>query len=265
MMNKTNKIKGILIDLDGVLYTGQQAIPGAPQALQKISSMGLRRRFITNTSTLSRKSLHRKLTKLGFDISLEEIISAPQAAIILLQQLSNPVCHLLLAEDVKQDFRGFQQSDEHADFVIIGDIGDAWSYQLMNRAFKLLIEGAELIAIHKNRFWQTEQGLQMDIGGFITALEYASNKKAALIGKPALDFFQMALSSIALPSSNVAIIGDDIDSDIAGGQAAGIAGILVKTGKYREDYLQASKTKPDYVIASIADLPALLKADCAPK
>ncbi len=258
-MNKTDKIKGILIDLDGVLYTGQQCIAGSQQALQEISSMGLRRRFITNTSTLSRQSLHKKLTDLGFDISPEEIISAPQATILFLQQFSNPVCHLILAENVKQDFSEFQQSDDHADFVIIGDIGNTWSYPLMNKAFKLLIDGAELIAIHKNRFWQTEQGLQMDIGGFVTALEYASNKQAILIGKPALKFFQMALSNIGLPNNNVAIIGDDIDSDIGGGQAAGIAGILVKTGKYRNDYVRTSKIKPDYIIDSITDLPELLK------
>ncbi len=265
MMNKIDKIKGILIDLDGALYTGQQLIAGAQQALQKIRSMGLRRRFITNTSTLSRKSLHKKLTDLGFDISPEEIISAPQATLIYLKQFANPVCHLLLAEDVKQDFAEFQQSDTHANFVIIGDIGSTWSYQLMNRAFKLLIDGAKLIAIHKNRFWQTEQGLQMDIGGFVTALEYASNQQAILIGKPALNFFQMALNSIALPNNNVAIIGDDIDSDIGGGQTAGLAGILVKTGKYREDYVQTSKIKPACIIDSIKDLPELLTTGSVPK
>jgi len=135
----------------------------------------------------------------------------------------------------------------------------------MNKAFKLLIDGAELIAIHKNRFWQTEQGLQMDIGGFVAALEFASNKQAILIGKPALKFFQMALNSIGLPNNNAAIIGDDIDSDIGGGQTAGIAGILVKTGKYREDYVKTSKTKPDWIIASISDLPELLKAGCLTK
>ncbi len=259
MMNNIDEIKAILFDLDGVLYTGQQSIAGAQKALQEISSMGIQRRFITNTSTLSRKSLHKKLTDLGFDISPEEIISAPQATLIYLKQFANPVCHLLLAEDVKRDFTEFQQSDTHADFVIIGDIGDAWSYQLMNKVFKLLMDGAELIAIHKNRFWQTEQGLQMDIGGFVTALEYASGKQATLIGKPALNFFQMALNDIGLPSNNVAIIGDDIDSDIGGGQSADLQCILVKTGKYREDYVRTSKIKPDFVIASVADLPSLLK------
>ena len=81
----------------------------------------------------------------------------------------DPVCRFLLAEDVRQDFRGFRQSDAAANYIIIGDIGNAWSYKLLNEVFNCLINGAKLIAIHKNRFWQTEQGLQMDIGGFINS------------------------------------------------------------------------------------------------
>ncbi len=258
-MNKKDIPEGILFDLDGVLYVGQQPIAGARETLEEIRAMGLKRRFITNTSTLSRNSLQLKLASLGFHISPEEIISAPQAAIFYLRQFIEPVCHLLLGDDVRPDFQEFQQSDAHADFIVIGDIGDAWSYALMNRAFQLLIDGAKLLAIHKNRFWQTEQGLQMDIGGFVTALEYASSKQAILIGKPARDFFDLALNDIALPAQRVAIVGDDIDSDIGGGQAAGMTGILVKTGKYREQYVRASKIKPDFSIASIADLPALLQ------
>ena len=258
-MSTTDKIEGILFDLDGVLYIGQQPIAGAREALQEIRALGLKRRFITNTSTLSRNSLRLKLASLGFDIASEEIISAPQATIYYLRQFIEPVCHLLLADDVRKDFQEFQQSDTHADFIVIGDIGNAWNYPLMNRAFQLLIDGAKLLAIHKNRFWQTEQGLQMDIGGYITALEYASGKQAILIGKPARDFFDIALNDIALPGQRVAIVGDDIDSDIGGGQSAGMTGILVKTGKYREQYVRSSKIKADFSIASIADLPALLQ------
>lgn len=258
-MSKMSNLEGILFDLDGVLYVGQQPVAGAREALQEIRELGLKRRFITNTSTLSRHSLQRKLTGLGFDIAPEEIISAPQAAIFYLRQFIEPVCHLLLADDVKRDFQEFQQSDSHADFIVIGDIGDAWSYPLMNRAFRMLIDGSKLLAIHKNRFWQTEQGLQMDIGGFVAALEYASGKQAILIGKPARDFFAMAINDIALPPQRVAIIGDDIYSDIGGGQAAGMTGILVKTGKYREQYVRASKIKPDFCLASLADLPPLLR------
>ena len=257
-MSKLSGLKGILFDLDGVLYVGSKVIDGAVNAVSQVKNLGYRCRFITNTSTLSNASIHAKLITMGFDIDVNEIISAPRAALIYLQQFSDPVCHLLLADDVKRDFEQFRQSDNEADFVIVGDIGDAWSYALLNQVFNLLLNGAQLIAIHKNRFWQTEQGLQMDIGGFITALEYVSQKQAKIIGKPSPDFFKSALVEMGLTSDQVAIIGDDIDSDIGGGQKAGLAGILVQTGKYRQNYTDNSSVKPDLLLASIADLPGVL-------
>jgi HAD superfamily hydrolase (TIGR01458 family) len=257
-MADLSSIRGLLCDLDGVLYVGGNVIEGAIAAITEIKRQGYRCRFITNTSTLSSASLHRKLTGLGFDVAEHEIISAPHAALIYLRQFDDPVCHLLLADDVKKDFRHFRQSDSQADFVIIGDIGDAWSYALLNKVFNLLMDGAQLIAIHKNRFWQTEQGLQMDIGGFVSALEYASRKQATIIGKPSPAFFQAALTELDLPPEKVAIVGDDIDFDIGGGQSAGLNGILVKTGKYRKAYADSSQVIPDLTISSIAELPAHL-------
>lgn len=257
-MNDLSAIRGILFDLDGVLYIGAHAVEGAIDAVAELKQRGYRCRFITNTSTLSRASLYKKLADLGFAIDESEIISAPQAALIYLQHFVDPVCHLLLSEDVKQDFQQFQQVENKAEFVIIGDIGDTWSYKLLNTVFNELIGGAKLIAIHKNRFWQTGQGLQMDIGGFICALEYASRKQATIIGKPSLDFFQSALTDLELPPEQVAIIGDDIDSDIGGGQRAGLTGILVRTGKYRESYAKRSTVEPDLLIDSIAELPRFL-------
>ncbi|WP_020564315.1 TIGR01458 family HAD-type hydrolase [Methylosarcina fibrata] len=257
-MADLSSIRGFLCDLDGVLYVGRNVIDGARAAITEIKRRGYRCRFITNTSTLSRASLHDKLTGLGFDIAGHEIISAPQAALIHLRQLGDPVCHWVLSEDVKQDFRHLRQADDKADVVVIGDIGEAWSYSLLNKVFNLLMNGAELIAIHKNRFWQTEHGLQMDIGAFVSALEYASRKQATVIGKPSPAFFRAALSEMDLPPENVAIIGDDVDSDIGGGQTAGLTGILVKTGKYRKAYVDDSPIVPDLTIASIADLPGHL-------
>ncbi|MGR9085708.1 MAG: TIGR01458 family HAD-type hydrolase [Gammaproteobacteria bacterium] len=257
-MTDLSSIRGILFDLDGVLYVGSNVIEGAIAAVSDIKQRGYRCRFITNTSTLSSASLHQKLADFGFDIAEQEIISAPRAALIYLQQFEDPVCHVLLADDVKRDFQCFRQSDSQADFVIVGDIGNAWSYDLLNRVFNLLINGARLIAIHKNRFWQTERGLQMDIGAFVSALEYASQTQAMIIGKPSADFFRAALKELDLPPEQVAIIGDDIDSDIGGGQRVGLTGILVKTGKYRQAYADSQPVVPDRLLSSIADLPACL-------
>jgi HAD superfamily hydrolase (TIGR01458 family) len=253
-------IKGILFDLDGVLYVGQNAIEGAVEAVEKIRMRGIPCRFVTNTSTLSLSSLQQKINAMGFSISTDVILSAPQATLLYLKNQQEPVCRLLLADDVKKDFNDFAQSDTKANYIVVGDIGNAWSYPLLNEIFNCLMQGAKLIAIHKSRFWQTEQGLQMDIGGFIEGLEYASASKAMIIGKPSANFFQIALDDMGLKPEEVAIIGDDIDVDVGGGQQAGLMGILVKTGKYRNSYAESSSIKPDLILDSIANLPDLL--DC---
>ncbi len=260
-MDPLCSIKGILFDLDGVLYVGSQAIDGAIEAVRKIQASNIQCRFVTNTSTLSLKSLAQKINAMGFSVPANEIISAPQATYLYLKRQHSkhkPACRLLLAEDVKRDFEEFNQPDKQVNYVVVGDIGDTWSYALLKQVFSDLIQGAKLIAIHKNRFWQTEQGLQMDIGGFIEALEYASGVKAMIIGKPSPDFFQIALDDMTLKPDDVAIIGDDIDADVGGGQQAGIKSVLVKTGKYRQNYAETSHIKPHLIIDSIADLPEML-------
>ena len=254
-MSSHPPVKAVLFDLDGVLYIGKQLIPGALAAVASLRKAGIAVRFVTNTSTLSLASLQHKLHAFGFNPVQQEIMSAPQATIQYLKTLPNPVCKLLLAEDVKQDFAGFAQSDTTANVVVIGDIGDRWSYELLNEVFHCLVNGAQLIAIHKNRFWQTEAGLQMDIGAFITGLEYASNTRAMLMGKPSRHFFNLAVDALQLQPEEVVMVGDDIDADVGGAMDAGLCGVLVKTGKYRATYARLSAVTPDAVLDSVRDLP----------
>jgi HAD superfamily hydrolase (TIGR01458 family) len=252
-------VKGLLFDLDGVLYVGSRPIEGASDSIRRIRAAGYACRFATNTSTLSRDSLHRKLRQLGFEIEPQDIISAPQAVRLYLERLAEPRCALLLAEDARRDFSGVAQVDiEAADVIVLGDIGPVWTYDLLNRLFNRMMQGAQLIAVHRNRFWQTETGLNMDIGGLVAALEYCTGRQALAMGKPSADFFRTALQDMDLEPGQAAIVGDDIDVDVGGGQAAGLAGILVKTGKYREAYAAASPVRPDAVIESVNALPALL-------
>lgn len=258
-MTDFSHIKGIMFDLDGVLYVGNAPIDGAIAAVKQLQAAGYTCRFVTNTSTLSLASLQKKLRGLGFDVDQTEIFSAPQAALQMLKQQQNPICRLLLADDVKQDFQQFQQSDTEAQWIVIGDIGNAWTYTMLNEVFQCVMRGARILAIHKNRFWQTEHGLQMDIGAFIDGLEYATNTQATIIGKPSADFFSAVLTDMQLTPEQVLMIGDDIDADVGGAQASKIRGVLVRTGKYRQAYAESSVVQPSATIDSVADLPELLK------
>ncbi len=252
--NRLSGVKGILFDLDGVLFVGKDPIEGAINVVKSVRSKGIVCRFVTNTSTLSISSLQNKLMDLGFEVNENEIISAPQAALLYLKSLNNVTVRLVLADDVKTDFHSLNQRDDNPDYILIGDIGKNWSYELLNSIFSSLTHGSRLIAIHKNRFWQTEQGLQLDIGAFVTGLEYASGLDAMLIGKPSEAFFKMALNSTGLSPEEVIMVGDDIDSDIGGAQQIGLRGVLVRTGKFRKDYFERSSIKPERVIDSVSDL-----------
>jgi HAD superfamily hydrolase (TIGR01458 family) len=202
----------------------------------------------------SSATLRTSLQRMGFPVEVHQVLSSSEAAKVYLDTIGRPLCKLVLADDVLADFRDFPQSNTEAKVVVMGDVGNAWSYELLNDVFRLLMSGAELIALQRNKFWQTSAGLHLDIGAFVAGLEYATGKTAKVVGKPSPEFFAAALSRLGMQASEVAMIGDDIDHDILPAQRLGMTGVLVRTGKYREDYTRASAIKPDLVVDSIADL-----------
>ena len=256
-MTDFSDVRGILFDINGVFHVDNKPIEGAIETINRLKNK-FPCRFVTNTTTKSRETFHQSLVEMGLPIDKSEIISAPYAAVLYLRQLNNPSCHLLLSESVKSDFTEFEQSDNNPDVVIVGDIGDRWNYEIMNRVFKMLNKGAELIALHKGKYWQAEGELQLDIGAFVTGLEYASGKTATVVGKPSSSFFELALAELELPAENVIMVGDDIDSDIGGARKEGLKGILVKTGKYRRELVKDSDVQPDRTLDSVADLAEIL-------
>jgi HAD superfamily hydrolase (TIGR01458 family) len=257
-MSRTTPIDALVLDLDGVLYVGDTAVPGADRALAWLRERKIPFRFITNTTTRTPGELLEKLERLGLPAAPDEVFTALSATCQYLRQQGRPSVYPLVGERVKSLFEDFPQSDEAPDFVVIGDIGAAWDYETLNRVFNMIMAGAGLICMHRNRYWQTEDGLRMDIGAFVAALEYVTGKEAIVIGKPAPDFFRLVLASLGTQAERTAIVGDDIESDVGGGQAAGLKGILVRTGKFRESALASSSVQPDLVIDSIAELPAQL-------
>ena len=254
------RIKGILFDLDGVLYVGEQAIEGARETLQQLRSKDIPYRFITNTSTRTTADVAEKLRAMGFEIEAPHIFSALSATRDFLSQQGTPSVHLLIRESARKEFVEFRQDTTSPDYVVVGDIGAAWDYQLLNHVFNELMEGAELVAMHMNKYWQTEQGLQMDIGAFVVGLEFVTGKKARIIGKPSQEFFLLAAENLGLEPEQVLVIGDDIENDVGGAQAAGLQGVLVKTGKYREELVKRADVSPNAVINSIAELDTLLNS-----
>jgi HAD superfamily hydrolase (TIGR01458 family) len=253
-------IRGFLIDLDGVLYVGDTAIEGAHEAVGLLRKRKYRYRFVSNTTRKCRRTIVEHLSGMGFDISEEEVITPPVAANAYMKNTGKEQCYLLVTGDAERDFEQTYLSTpgERIDCVIIGDAGDSISYNRLNNAFRYLMNGAELIALEKDRFWMAPDGLSLSAGPFVTALDFATGKKATIIGKPSKAFFDRALEEIGLRPGQVAMIGDDIITDVAGAHRVGMKSILVKTGKYRNDTVKNSEIKPTYCIDSLAHLSEIL-------
>ena len=257
-MTDLSHIRGLLIDLDGTLYVEDEPIEGAVDALRALKSSGLHVRGVTNTTTKSAQTLAGRLAKLGIPLTEDELVTPVRIAASHLRSLGNPIVRLVLQDDAASEFQEFDISDQSPDAIVVGDIGPTWDYELMSSLFRQLVDGAAFIALHKGRFYQGGDGLVLDIGAFVAGLEYASGVEARVIGKPSKDFFHLACGAMDLDPASVAMVGDDIDSDVGGAQRAGLTGILVKTGKYRPHLAQRSKVEPDRAMNSIADLTPLI-------
>ncbi|KAK9760151.1 hypothetical protein K7432_016120 [Basidiobolus ranarum] len=243
-----NLIKGILIDLSGTLHVDNKAIDGAVLGLQRLRHSGIQIRFCTNTTKESSTSLIHKLKKLGFEISAEEVFTSLSAARNLVKALNlRPL--LLLEKDALTEFEHIPQEEPY-NAVVVGLSPTSFAYNKLNQAFRLVMNGAPLIAIHKARYFAEKDGISLGPGGFVQCIEYATGTKAEVVGKPERKFFELALSDMGLldSASQVVMIGDDVCQDLGGGaEELGLIRYLVKTGKYRIDDESKYDTKPDRV------------------
>lgn len=250
-----NSIRGVLLDIDGVLHVSMQPVNGAATTLSWLAEQGYEICFVTNTTTLARQTLCQRLQQIGLPIEEQRLITAPVAtANYIRQHFPGKRCWVLSKGDTASDFEGIELVDSRADVVVIGGAEELLTYETMNQAFRMLMDGAALLAMHTNLYWRTKEGLRLDSGPFVRALELASGKEAVVLGKPNRAFFEQALISIGVAAHEAIMVGDDIDNDIRGAQQAGIRGILVCTGKHNEHSPQLQHIQPEAILPSIADL-----------
>ena len=243
-------IKGVLIDLGGVVYVGDQVLPGALNALERLQNAGLPHKFITNTTRKSRAMLMTKVTGLGLSLEEKDLFMPAIAARQYLEEY-NLSPHLLIHPDLEEDFSGLPQDRSPA--LVVGDAGTGFSYEALNNAFRVLLDDAPFLALAYNRhFLDNDQRLSLDAGPFVAALEYASGQTATILGKPSADFFHSAAISLECELADTIMIGDDAEADVAGAVAAGLQGILVRTGKYRTGAENTVSPKPTAVVYDLA-------------
>lgn len=252
--------EAILIDLDGVLYVGGTPIPGAVDTISYLKDNGYPFRFVSNTTRRSRETISRQLGSMGFEIPVSHIFTPAMAAVAYLRGRRETETFILATPEVSAEItrEGILHRREGARAVVVGDAGDLFTYTILNEAFRQLLEGAELIALEKDRYWMGTGGMMLSAGPFVSALEYASGKKAVVMGKPSREFFMLALASMNARPARSVMIGDDVVTDTGGAVANGLSGILVKTGKFRQESLVNAEIPPTKVIDSVADIPHLL-------
>ena len=246
--------KAFLIDLDGTLYFKGEPCPGAIETVNYLRREKYQLRFLTNTTAKTPKMLHAQMQALGFDIYENEIFNATYACLQYLRSQPGVSCHFMVDDAVKAFFKEIPVDDEAPDFVVVGDYGEGFDFHALNHAFRLLMNGAELIALQKNLYWFSAEGMFLDCGAFVTLLEAAAGTTATVMGKPSETFFKIALESLQRSPSEVIVVGDDITSDIVGAQTMEMRSILVKTGKFKPNQLENPVAKPTWVLENVSVL-----------
>jgi phospholysine phosphohistidine inorganic pyrophosphate phosphatase len=254
-------MQGILFDLDGVLYNSEEPIDGAADVVGWVKEKGIPHLYVTNTTSRGRSALVEKLGRFGIVTDPGRIMTPCVAAAEWMRSCEAGRAALFVRPKTLEEFDGVPRLAEEAEtgarYVIIGDLGDAWDFHTLNRAFRILhsTPDSKLVALGMTRYWHAHDGLRLDVAPFIAALEHATGRKALVFGKPATAFFNAAAEKLGLPAAQIVMIGDSIETDVAGAQQAGMKGILVRTGKFRQSDLEGG-IAPDAVLDSICDLPA---------
>uniref|UniRef100_W5K184 Phospholysine phosphohistidine inorganic pyrophosphate phosphatase n=1 Tax=Astyanax mexicanus TaxID=7994 RepID=W5K184_ASTMX len=245
-------VKGVILDMCGVLYDsgegGGVPIEGSVEAVKRLKASDLQLRFCTNETQATREKFVAKLCRMGFEINVSEVFPPAPAVVSVLKQ-RNLRPHLLVHDDVVPEFDGVDKSNPNC--VVIGDAADNFSYENMNAAFRVLIglEKPVLFSMGRGRYYKETDGLKLDVGVYMKALEYACDVEAEVVGKPAPMFFQTVLNDMGLQPHEVFMIGDDLVNDVGGAQQCGMKGLQVRTGKYSPDQCVTSAKNTTHCVS----------------
>jgi HAD superfamily hydrolase (TIGR01458 family) len=275
-------VRALLLDLDGVIALAGKAIEGAPEALVDLDHRGIPFRIVTNTSLVSRATLAGWGARMGAPVAAERFLSALSAsAAYTARAYPGAPLYVLGSEDALTEFDGQRlltnaeasAPGASAAAVVIGDSPEALTYENVNRAFRLVRGGAELIGMHRNPWWLTPDGPTVDAGAYVVGLEFATGVTARIAGKPSRTCYGEGVLALrrevraagrpTLQRHEIAMVGDDVRSDVRAAQRAGLRGVFVLSGKHGlADVETAARERggrrPDGIAASLAEVVAAL-------
>ncbi len=258
----SESIDAVLLDIDGVLVVSWEPIDGAAGAVAALRDAGYRVRFLTNTTSRTRGSIADALRDAGIAVEDDEIATATSATAAHLRH-AHPGRRVLLLDDGPTDDLGYLDLvgvDDDPEVVVLGGAGPPFTWEAVSRLAGLVAEGLPFVAMHGSAAWRTADGLCLDTGAFAAAIEAATGIRPTVVGKPAPVMFTDAVAALGCDPQAAVMVGDDVASDVLGAQAAGLTGVLVRTGKFRKELLDAAEGNPDHIVDSIVDVPDLLAA-----
>ncbi|QBJ95809.1 HAD-IIA family hydrolase [Rhodococcus sp. ABRD24] len=252
-------VEGVLFDIDGVLVTSWRPVPGAAEALAEVARDGRRRAFLTNTTSRTCEEIASTLVDAGFDVRPDEIVTAARLTTEYLRS-TYPGARVLLLNhgDVAADMEGIEFDDIDPQVVVLGGAGPEFTHDALSRVLDLMVSGVPAVAMHRGLMWSTADGLRLDTGAYLPGLEEASGARIIAVGKPSLAGFLTAAELVGADPAAMVMVGDDFRGDVLPAQRVGMTGVLVRTGKFRQPILDLAVDRPDRLIDSVADLPALL-------
>ena len=267
-------VGGVLFDIDGVLVTSWKPIPRAADTLQVLADNQIARSYLTNTTTRTRVQIADLLTDAGMDVSSEEVITAAVlTADYVRSRYPGARCFLVNSGQIAEDMPGIDivyssafddgTVPETPDVVLLGGAGPEYNHLTLSRVYDWMAQGVPVVAMHRSTAWNTTEGLRIDTGMYLIGMEETSGRQATAVGKPAPAGFLAAASRLGVDPEEMYMVGDDLNNDVLAAQVTGMIGVLVRTGKFRQDTLDRwagdeFAMQPNHVIESVADLPALL-------
>jgi HAD superfamily hydrolase (TIGR01450 family) len=267
-------IGGVLFDIDGVLVTSWKPIDGAGEALAALADQRIARAYLTNTTTRTRVQIANLLTAAGMAVSADEVITAAMlTADFVRDRYPGARCFLVNSGDVADDMPGIDivssvetrggPMPDKPDVVLLGGAGPEYDHITLSWVYDWMAQGVPVVAMHRSNAWTTTEGLRIDTGMYLFGMEEVSGRKATAVGKPAAEGFLASAARLGVESDEMYMVGDDLTNDVIAGQVVGMTGVLVRTGKFRQDTLDRWAAdefamQPNHVIDSVADLPALL-------
>ena len=263
-------VGGVLFDIDGVLVTSWRPLPGASETLRMLADRQIACSFLTNTTTRTRAQIAQAMSSAGMDVRPDSVITAAVlTADYVRTHHPGARCVLVNNGDIAEDMPGIDIVDIDdvsgaPDVILLGGAGPEYSHLTLSRIYDWMTQGVPVVAMHRSTAWNTAEGLRIDTGMYLIGMEETSGRKAVAVGKPAPAGFEVAAARLGVDPEEMYMVGDDLNNDVLAAQVVGMTGVLVRTGKFRQDTLDRWAAdefamQPNHVIDSVADLPRLLK------